>query len=61
MRPPPPPPEDSFNPYKSGRAFGRAHWSFRINGRSRMDVETFLEETRENVANLIIKEIQDFD
>ena len=50
---PPPYSEDSFNPYKLGRAFRRAHWSFRINGRSRMDVETFLKETRGSVVNLI--------
>ena len=42
MRPPPPPPEDLFNPYEMGRTFRRDHRSFRINGRSRMDVETFL-------------------
>ena len=60
-RPPPPPPEDSFDPYEIGRAFGRAHRSFQINGRSRMDVETLLKETRESVANLITKELQDLD
>ena len=52
-RPPSPPPEeDSFDPYELGRAFRKAHQSFRIDGRSRMDVETFLEETRGSVANL---------
>ena len=35
--------------------------SFRINGRSRMDVETFLKETRGSVTDLITKELQDLD
>ena len=59
MRPAPPPPEDSFNPYESGRAFGKSHWSFRINGRSGMDGETFLKETSGSVTNLITEELQD--
>ena len=62
MRPPPPPPEeDSFDPNELGRAFGRVHSSFRINGRSRMDVETFLKETRGSVTNLIPEELQNLD
>ena len=40
IRPPPPPP-NYFQPYQLEQAFGRALWSLRINGRSRMDVETF--------------------
>ena len=42
-------------------AFGRAYWSFQINGRNRMDVETFCMETRGSVADLITKELQDLD
>ena len=61
MRPPPLTLEDPFNPYKMGKAFRRAHQSFRINRRSRMDVETFLKETRGSVAYLITKELQDLD
>ena len=60
-RPPLPPPEDSFDPYEMKRAFRRAHRSFCINGRSRMDVETFLKVTRGSVANLMTKELQDLD
>ena len=56
-----PPLKDSFHPYNLGRALGRVHWSLLINGMSRMDVETFLKETRESVANLITKGLQDLD
>ena len=55
MRSPPSPPEDLFDPYEMGRAFGWAHSRFRINGRSRMDLEAFLKETRGSVANLMTK------
>ena len=47
--------EDLFNPYEVERAFGVAYRSFRINGRSRMDVETFIKGTRGSVSNLITK------
>ena len=60
MRPPPPPPKDLFAPYELERDFKGAYWSFRINGRSRMDVETF-EEIKGSVTNLIAKEVQDLD
>ena len=42
-------------------AFGRAHQSSQINEKSRMDVETFLKETRGSVTNLITKELQDLN
>ena len=38
-----------------------AYQSCRINGKSRMDVETFFGEIRGNVASLITKELQDLD
>ena len=38
-----------------------AYQSCRINGKSRMDVETFFGEIRGNVAILITKELQDLD
>ena len=43
VRPPPPPAESSLTPYELERAFigGEGYQNFRINGRSRMDVETF--------------------
>ena len=57
MRPPPSPPDKrSFSPFQLEQANMGARRSFRINGRSRMNVETFLQETRGSVANLITKE-----
>ena len=54
--------QDSFAPYEVERAFFfGGGGSFRINGRSRMDVETFLKETRGSVANLPTKDLQDLD
>ena len=50
-----------LNPYELERAFKGAHQSFRINGSSRMDVETFLKEIRGRITNLITKELQDLD
>ena len=61
MRPLPPPPEDSFDPYGLERAFNRAHRSFQISGRRRMDVGTFFGEHGESVTNLMAKELQDLD
>ena len=46
-RPPPSAPEDLFVPYELERDFKGAYCSFRINGRSRMDVEAFLGKTGE--------------
>ena len=53
--------EDSFNPYEVERAFRGAYRSFRINGRSRMDVDTFFERIRENLVGLKTKELKDLD
>ena len=61
IRPPLPPLEDSFDPYIMERAFKKVNHSFRINARSRMDVETFLKETRGSVINLMTEELQDLD
>ena len=36
-----PKPEASFNPIELEQALNRAYRSYRINGRSRMDVDTF--------------------
>ena len=33
--------EESFNPIEHEQAFGRAYRSYRMDGRSRMDVDTF--------------------
>ena len=60
-RPPPPPLEDCFASYELERAFrgggGGGYRSFRINGRSRMDVESFFGETRGSVVNLTVREL----
>ena len=36
-------PEESINPVELEQAFNRAYSSYRINGRSRMDVDTFFD------------------
>ena len=36
-------PEESFNPIELEQAFNRAYRSYRISGRSRMDVDTFFD------------------
>ena len=62
MRPPPPiPPHsvDSFTPSELKRAFRGAYCSFRIEGRSRTDLEKFLEKTKGSVVNLIARELRD--
>ena len=40
---------------------GGGYHSFRINGRGRMDVETFFGETRGSVINLTSRELRDLD
>ena len=45
--------KESFNPVEIGQAFDRAHRSYRINGRSRMDVDTFLiDKAKSNLSYL---------
>ena len=43
------------------RAFGRAYRSYRVNGRSRMDVETFFDRTRGELISLITRELTDLN
>ena len=50
-------PEESFNPIEHERAFGGAYRSYRINGRSRMDVDTFFSHTRGELISLINREL----
>ena len=52
-------PEESFNPVELEQAFGRAHRSHRINGKSRMDVDTFFDRIRQNLIYLISRELAD--
>ena len=46
--------EESSNPIEREQAFGRAYRSYTINGRSRMDVDTFFDQIRQNLINLRI-------
>ena len=52
-------PEESFNPVELEQAFDRAYRSYRINGRSRMD--TFFDRIRQNLIDLISRELTDFN
>ena len=52
-----PEPEESFNPIEGEQAFGRAYRSYRINGRPRMDVDTFFNRIRQNLIDLMDREL----
>ena len=52
-------PEESFNPIEREQAFGGAYRSYRINGRSRMDVDTFFSQIRQNLIDLMNRELTD--
>ena len=54
-----PEPEETFNPIEHEQAFGRAYRSSRINGKSRMDVDTFFDRIRQNRIDLINRELTD--
>ena len=43
--------EESFSPAELEQAFDGAHRSYRINGRSRMDVYIFFDRIRQNLMN----------
>ena len=51
--------EESFNPTELEEAFNRAYGSYRINGRSRMDVDTFFDRIRQNLIDLMNRELTD--
>ena len=53
--------EESFNPVELEQAFDRAYRSYRINGRSRMDVDTFFNRIRQNLIDLISRVLTDLD
>ena len=42
-------PEELLNPAELKQAFDRAYRSYRINGRSRMDIDTLLDQIRQNL------------
>ena len=52
-------PRKPFNPIELEQAFNRAYRSYRINGRSRMDVDAFFDRIRQNLINLINRELKD--
>ena len=54
-------PEESFSSVELEQAFDRAYRSYRINGRSRMDVDTFFDQIRQNLINLISRELTDLN
>ena len=45
-------PKESFNSVELEQAFSRAYRSYRINGRSRMDVDTFFDRIRQKLIDL---------
>ena len=54
-------PEKSFNPIECEQAFNGAYRSYRINGRSRMDVVTFFSHIRGELISLINQELTDLN
>ena len=50
-------PENSFNPVELEQAFDRTYCRYRINGRSRMDIDTFSDRFRQNQIDLISREL----
>ena len=51
-------PEESINPVELEQAFGRAYRSYRINVRSRMDIDTFFDQ---NLIDLISRQLTDLN
>ena len=49
--------EESFNPVELGQIFDRAYGSYKIDGRSRMDVDTFFDQIRQNLIDIISREL----
>ena len=52
-------PEESFNLIKLEQALNRAYRSYRVNGRSRLDVDTFFDRIRQNLIGLMNRELTD--
>ena len=50
---PEPMPEPEWNFKEREQAFNRAYRSYRVNGRPKMDVDTFFSQIREGLINLI--------
>ena len=52
-----PEPEESFNPIELEQAFNRAYRSYRINGRSGMDIDTFFDRIKQNLIGLMNRDL----
>ena len=52
-------PEKSFNPIELEQAFNRAYRSRKINGRARMNIDTFFDRIRQNLIDLMNRELTD--
>ena len=53
--------EEFFNPVELEQAFDRAYRSYRINGRNRIDVDTFFDRIRQNLSNPISRKLTDLN
>ena len=54
-------PEESFKPVELEQAFERAYRSYTINERSRIDVDTSFDQIRQNLIDLIPRELTDLN
>ena len=52
-------PKKSFNPIELEQALNRAYRSYRINGKSRMNVDTFFDWIRQNLIDQMNRELTD--
>ena len=50
---------ESFDPIGLEQAYNRAYRSYKINGRSRMNVDTFFSQIRQNLIDLMNRELTD--
>ena len=53
--------EESFRPVELEQAFNRAYRSYRINGRSRIDIDTFFDRIRQSLIDLMNRELTDLN
>ena len=51
--------KESFNPVEFEQVFDRAYRSYRINGTSRMDIDTFFDQIRHNLIDHVCRELTD--
>ena len=53
--------KESFNPVEFEQSFDRAYRSYGINIGSRMDIDTFFDQVRQNLIDLISRELTDLN